>query len=168
MIIAKVVFLFRTKCYILVDQKLNFHNAERFCKSEFGGSLASIRNISEFNFIETMLNSYNPEDQAFFIRENRSWNLGIRCQDITQVHYLIPILAGKKLYWATYGSNDPDTSLVLMKNSGWKFDYVSSTTILPFICQTDKDQRVSKSKEPSRKVGVVTSILIEFQQISTL
>ena len=88
MIIAKVVFLFRTKCYILVDQKLNFHNAERFCKSEFGGSLASIRNISEFNFIETMLDSYYPEDQAFYIGENRSWNLGNKCQDITHFHYL--------------------------------------------------------------------------------
>ena len=77
-------------------------------------------------------------------------------------------LAGEKLYWTTFGSNDPDKTLVLMKNSGWKFDHVPSTTTLPFICQTGKDQGVSKSKEPSRKVGVVTSILIEFKQFSTL
>ena len=82
---------------------------------------------------------------------------------ITQFKFL----AGENLYWATYGSYDP-YSLVLMKNSGWKFDHVPTTTTLPFICQTDKDQQVSKSKEPSRKVGVVTSILIEIQQFSTL
>ena len=76
-------FISRTTCYLLIDHKLNFHNAERFCKSEFGGHLASITNISEFHFIERMLDSYNPEDQAVFIDGNRSWNSGNKCQIIT-------------------------------------------------------------------------------------
>ena len=75
----------------MVGQKLNFHNAERFCKSEFDGHLASIMNISEFNFVKKMLDSYNSKDQAFFIRENRSWNLGNKCQGVTHFHYLIQI-----------------------------------------------------------------------------
>ena len=51
----------------MVDQKLDFYNAERFCKSEFNGSLPFIRNMSEFNFIKTVLDDYKFKHEGIFI-----------------------------------------------------------------------------------------------------
>ena len=75
--------MFRSSCYHLVDQNLNFQNAEEFCKNEFGGSLASITSLSEFDTVKGILNEFNLENIiAIFIggielTSRWSWTSGI-------------------------------------------------------------------------------------------
>ena len=66
----------------MVNQKLSFQNAEKFCESEFDGNLASITTKSDFNFVKTMLDEFNPGDSAVYIggieRKSRwTWTSGI-------------------------------------------------------------------------------------------
>ena len=77
------LFLFRSSCYHLVDQNLNFQDAEEFCKNEFGGSLASITSLSKFDSVKGILDEFNLENiKAIFIggielTSRWSWTSGI-------------------------------------------------------------------------------------------
>ena len=64
----KFFYKFRNTCYHLVDQRLSFQNAEKFCESEFGGNLASITNRTEFDTVKKMLDYFNVRHiEAIFI-----------------------------------------------------------------------------------------------------